>query len=203
VFHRTFALPVSSIVSMVPSKSAIFPYCIRPTSESSVSVEIFGRGLRLRKRVFFFERFTGGLDYNFEQPESSKAMLIIETDSVTCRDELLSVGKRKKLVAQVKDELLQSATFPQIVFTSERIRQSSQHRFDFQGTLTICGKSRPVTVDVAAIVTKHRVELDANAVVKMSDYRMQPSRSLTGIFGVKDAVSLRCLLWPEKPLDGK
>ena len=138
----------------------IFPYRIRPTSESSLSVEVAKRGLRRRKQVFFFERFTGGIDYNLNDPESSVATLITEADSLVCRDAILSAAKRKELARESEERTAADGGLPANRLHVSRIRRASQHRFDSHGTLTLCRKNQPIMVDVATIANKDRIELN-------------------------------------------
>jgi polyisoprenoid-binding protein YceI len=184
---------------MTPSAIDKFPFSIRPTSESSIGIEVFHSGIRRgRKHVFFFERYSGTLDYDPEVPESSSATLIIEAQSLACRDQDLSAKKRRELASRIKSEMLAASKFPEIVFSSTRIRKTAKHRFDFEGALRLGGKSQPMRADVAAIIARERIEIDATARVRLSDYGLHPPRSFFGLVGTKDEVIVRCLLWPER-----
>lgn len=185
---------------MSPGTTEAFTYAIRPTSESSFAVEVFKTGLlRRKKHIFFFGRYDGKLEYDFEHPERSNAEIRVDATSAVCRDEWISAEKRKDVLRVAKQEMLASNEHPHIVFSSREIRRKAQHRFEVDGTLTIRGIAKPVTLNVASVpVGKERFELDITARIKMTDYGLKPPSSMLGLIGTKDEMRVRCLLFPER-----
>ena len=177
-----------------------YSYSIRRTSESSVAVEVFKTGLMgRRKHILFVETYGGMLEYDFDNPERSRAELEFDANSIVCRDEWLSPEKRKEFLSTVKGEMLKVSQYPKITFSSGKIRKLAQHRFEVDGTLTIRGIAKPVTAEVAAIpVGKVRFELDITARIKFSDYGMERPSAMMGLIGTRDEMRLRCLLFPER-----
>jgi len=175
-------------------------YMIRPTSESSISLEIFRRGLLSRKKhVLFFESYGGELEYDAKEPHNSRFTLRIDTESAVCRDAWLKPEKRKRVVLETKSEMLSVGQFPQIIFSSGAIQRNARHRFEVTGTLTIHGDAKAVTLSTALImVGQNRIELDASGSVELTGYGLKVPPSLAGLWGVKPDAGLRLLLFPER-----
>jgi polyisoprenoid-binding protein YceI len=175
-------------------------YLVRPTSESSVAVQIFKSGLLTRrKHVLFFQQYRGELDYDCEKPEDSRIKLVFIASQVVCRDEWLTHEKRQSFLDSVRKEMLATDHHEEITFSSARIKRISPTRFELEGTLTLRGIVSPVVFELVAIQHgKDRLEIDGTARFKMSDYGIDRPSAFFGLIGTKDEVVLRFLLWPER-----
>ena len=175
-------------------------YIIRPTSESSVAVQVFKSGLMARrKHVLFLQQYSGEVDYDCENPENSHAQLVFDATSVVCRDEWLKLEKRQSFLSFVQKEVLAADRHEKITFSSERINRISPTRFQMQGTLNLRGLAKPVLFEVVVIQNgKDRLEIDGTAQLRMSDYGIDRPSAFFGLIGTKDEVVLRFLLWPER-----
>ena len=175
-------------------------YTIRPTSESSVAVQVFKSGLMARrKHVLFLQRYQGEVDYDCENPENSRVELVFEANSVVCRDQWLKPEKRQSLLTFVQKEVLATDRHEKIAFSSNRIKRISPTRFQMEGTLNLRGSAKPVVFEVVVIQNgKDRLEIDGTARLNMSDYGINRPTAMLGLIGTKDEVALRFLLWPER-----
>jgi polyisoprenoid-binding protein YceI len=175
-------------------------YIIRPTSESSVAVQLFKSGLMARrKHVLFLQQYSGELDYDCENPEKSRVQLIFDATSVECRDQWLKPEKRQCFLAFVRKEILGVDHHEKITFSSDRINRISSTRFQLEGTLSLRGRAKPVLFEVVVVQNgKDRLEIDSTARLRMSDYGIERPTTLFGLIGTKDEVVLRFLLWPER-----
>jgi polyisoprenoid-binding protein YceI len=176
-------------------------YIIRPTSESSVAAQVFKSGLLARrKHVLFLQQYRGEVDYDCENPENSRVQMVFDATSAVCRDQWLKSGKRESFLTFVQKEILAADDYEKITFSSNRINRISSTRFQLEGTLNLRGHAKPVLVDVTVIQNgKDRLEIDATAQLRMSDYGIDRPTELFGLIGTKDEVVLRFLLWPERP----
>jgi|SRR6185437_9679560 len=175
-------------------------YIIRPTSESSVAAQIFKSGLLARrKHVLFLQQYRGEVDYDCENPENSRVQMVFDATSAVCRDQWLKPGKRESFLAFVQKKILAADDYEEIAFSSNRISRISSTRFQLEGTLNFRGHAKPVLFEVAVIQNgKDRLEIDATAQLRMSDYGIDRPTELFGLIGTKDDVVLRFLLWPER-----
>lgn len=89
-----------------------------------------------------FKTFSGQIHYDPAAPEASSAALSIDTASWDIGDEDYNAEVRKP-------EWFDSQRHPQARFESTTIRALGQDRFEATGTLTLKGKSQPVTTQVS------------------------------------------------------
>jgi polyisoprenoid-binding protein YceI len=175
-------------------------YTIRPTSESSVAVQVFKSGLMARrKHTLFLEHYSGLVDYDSEHPEKSRVEVFFDANSVVSRDEWLKSEKRRELVAFVQNEILAVDRHAEIAFSSGRVERKSSTRFELEGTLSIRGNSRQVGSEIVVLTHgKDRLEIDGTARIKLSDFDIDRPSAFFGLIGTKDEINLRFLLWPER-----
>ena len=175
-------------------------YTIRPTSESSVGVEVFKTGLmKGRKHVLFFEHYRGELHYGDEIPEeNSRVELVVEAESAVCRDQWLNPQRQASVLACAKNDILATERHAQITFSAERFRRKGSNRFEVEGPLTIRSISKPLVAEVAILKVGDRLEVDGRARLKLSDYEVEPPRALWGLAGTKNEIGLRFLLFPQR-----
>jgi polyisoprenoid-binding protein YceI len=175
-------------------------YTVRPTSESSVSAQLFQSGLpRGRKHVLFLEHYRGKVAYDNANVENSRVELIFEATDLVCRDNRLTPAKQQRLLSFVQNEILAAEHHPQITFCSSRIQKTGWNQFDVEGLVTVRGQSKPMTLKVTAVrMGSNRLEIDGRGELKLSDYGAKTPRTFFGLMGIQDQVVLRFLLWPER-----
>ncbi len=185
---------------MSPVISNGHTFSIYRTSESSLAVELFKTGLMgRRKHVLFFERYQGTLDYDFDQPERSRGEIIVEANSLMCRDEGVKPEKRKEMAETFRAAMLDAETHPRIVLRTGEMRREAHRKFDVTGELMFRGISKAIKAEVMAVpVGAQRIELDVRARFKMSDFGITPPKAMMGLVGTQDEVAIRCLLFPER-----
>jgi polyisoprenoid-binding protein YceI len=175
-------------------------YTIRPTSESSIAVQVFKSGLMARrKHTLFVEHYSGLVDYDNEHPEKSRVEISFDANSLVSRDEWLKSEKRRELVTFVQNEILAVDRHAQIAFSSGRVERKSSTRFELEGTLSIRGNSRQVACEIVVLTHgKDRLEIDGISRIKLSDFEIDRPSAFFGLIGTKDEINLRFLLWPER-----
>jgi polyisoprenoid-binding protein YceI len=176
-------------------------YQIRPTAESTFTLEVSRTGLMAgKKHALFFEQYQGEVEYNAQRPENSKVQLAIEARSVTCKDQWLKdKSKRKKVVELAVNDMMDASQYPQLKFASTRIASKSKGQFEIQGDLTVRGITKPVAFEVAAKPAgEQRLEIDGDAEINLKDYGLKPPSEMMGLAGTKSKMVLRFLVWAEK-----
>lgn len=172
-------------------------YTISPSADSTIAIEVLKTGLmRKKKHLLFFENFQGNLSYVAQNPESSRANLIIDANSVVCRDQWLNTKKQNRITQYVKEDALVADGHRDIRFSSCRIFPKPLRGFVVEGELKICGISRMVKVNVVLNEKKHdALQLDGDATLCLSDFDIKPPSSFFGLVGTKDEALIRILLW--------
>jgi polyisoprenoid-binding protein YceI len=171
-------------------------YVIRPTGESSVSIELVRRGLRSRKHVLFFQQYQGEVEYDPEDLEQARATILVDVDSMVCRDASLTPSQRQEATGALK-ELLGAEDFPQLAFHSKAVQGVSRHRAEVTGLFTARGVASPASLQATVVpIGKDQLELDLTGTLRLSSYAIKPPSTWWGQPSLKDEAQLRMLLWP-------
>lgn len=173
---------------------------IRPSSESTFTLEVHKTGLMAGKKHFlFFEQYAGEIDFNAQHPENSKVQFTVEAASVTCKDQWIKREDRKKVVQAAVNDMLAASQYPQLKFSATRITGTGKGQFEIQGNLTVRGVTKPVTYQAAVKpVGEQRLEIDGDAQISLKDYGLKPPSSWMGLRGTSSKMTLRFLIWAEK-----
>lgn len=133
-------------------------------------------------------------------PAPSSAEVVLFADSLRDRQEKLSEGDRRKVDAQAAGpEVLDAEHHPRIEFRAERLALEpgggpGRLRGAVPGTLTLRGRSAPVTVDVEADRATSAWRVHGRAHLKQSAFGIAPFRAVGGAVGVKDEVEIELSL---------
>ena len=175
-------------------------YEIRPSNESTLRLEISRKGLLAGERhILFFDRYSGRILYDQQNPERSDMRFVVESRSCTCKDKWLKRKQREKVVSFTLRKMLAADRFPKIEFKSTGVTKKASHQYHVQGDLTIRGLTRPTFIQVAARqIGEERLEFDGEAIVRMDDYGMEPPTSILGFAGTKNKMRLRFLFWAKR-----
>jgi len=176
-------------------------YSIRPSPESTFTLEVFKTGLMAgKKHLLFFEQYEGELDYNTQRVEDSKVRFTVQASSVTCKDTWVKREDRKKIVDVALNDMMAANQYPQLTFVSSRILTRSKGMYEIQGDLTVRGISKPIVFQAAVkpVSDGLRLEIDGDARISHKDYGLKPISKFGGIIGTKDQMLLRFLVWAEK-----
>ncbi len=183
----------------MPEETARFE--IRPSAESTFTLEVAKTGLMAGKKHFlFFEQYTGEVNYDSQHPENSKVLLTVEARSVTCKDAWVKKKEqKKKIVDAAVNDMMAASQYPQLTFSSTRITGKSKGQYEIQGNLTVRGITKPITFVAAAKSSGiQRLEIDGDAHISLRDYGLKPPSALLGLIGTKSKMTLRFLVWAEK-----
>ncbi len=172
-------------------------YEIKPGPDSRFALEIYKTGLMSgKKHLLLFERFAGALNYDAAAPEASKLDLNVESASFAVKDDWVSANQAKSIREEAAGKNgLDVIKYPQIRFVSSSIAKSGE-AFTVQGTLTIRGIDKPVTVNVSMKPEPAGGELrfEGKAEVKLKDYGIKPPTAALGAVGTKNEMAVSFLL---------
>src|SRR5260370_12361936 len=103
-------------------------YAIRPAQESRFALQVFKSKLwEGRKHTFVFDRYSGALSYDREQPERSAIRFVVETASVRCVDDWVKPNQIKDIENAAKN-LMAAESYKQMMFQSTAITVKSSEQ---------------------------------------------------------------------------
>jgi polyisoprenoid-binding protein YceI len=172
-------------------------YTLSPSADSTLAVELAKTGLSRRKKILlFFEEFSGEMCFAEKNPGAFHLSLRIDAASVVCRDAGLSQKKCRAIAQFARNKALAAAAYPEIRFTSDSMRAKPLRGFVVEGALQIGGVVR--TVEVSMVLSprhKDSLQLDGDAALRLSDFRLPRPAAMLGLSGTKDEAAIRILLW--------
>jgi polyisoprenoid-binding protein YceI len=177
-------------------------YTILPSNDSTLAVEVYKTGLMKRKKhLLFFEQFRGELSYVPERPETSRVNMTIDVASLICRDKWLKPKRQQHVSSYTRKEVLAADQYPHITFASNRVTTKPIRGFSVEGVLSIRNMTRAVNLNLVVNQTKpETLQIDGDAVFRMSEFGIRQPSSLFGLVGTKDEVLIRLLLWATRPI---
>jgi polyisoprenoid-binding protein YceI len=181
-------------------------YTISPSPDSTLAIEIRKIGLVRRKHLFAFERFRGALIYDPELPLDTVLNLTVETDSLVCRDAREKPKHRERLTRLALGAVAGEGTHPELQIESRRFIAKPLRGYVVEGVLRFRGVDRSIKANIGfGNEKKNRLQIDADATVRLSDFGVRLPSSLFGLVRTEDEVVLHALIWgstnhTEKPI---
>jgi len=184
-------------LSRMPGEGEI-QYTISASDDSTIAVEVYKtRLMRKRKHLLFFRSFSGCFLHAPDRPENSRLDLTIDATSIICRDQWLRPRQQRRVTEYVRNVALAADRRPQIRFSSSRLTPKSLRGFVVEGVLNVGGITRVLKLNlVLSPRSNARLQLDADAAVRLSDFGIKPPSSRFGLVGTKDEALIHLLLWP-------
>jgi polyisoprenoid-binding protein YceI len=151
---------------------------IVPGPDSFFAVEVAKTKLWAgRKHVFHFSRYRG-------EVQDSSAVFTVEAASLSCKDDWVKPGQIKDIEKAALD-ILEPSKYPEIRFVSTRVVPGG-----VEGSLTIHGVTRPVTVAVE--------NYEGSASVSLAAFGLKPpSGAFRFAIGTADVMTVRFKLRAE------
>ena len=171
-------------------------FVIPPSPDSTISIEIKKAGLLKRKYFLVFTRFSGQLVYSEEDPLASALQLDIQTDGITCweadrKTQGRTIPRRAADLKSLSDKIHGGVSFVSQQFSPKPLRG-----YVMEGILGIAGVSRTIRANVGfGAVKKNRLQIDADARLRLSDFGIEPPPSFLGLIRTEDEIFLQILVW--------
>lgn len=173
-------------------------YTIAPGEGAKFALTVEKTGLmRGKKHIFVFERYEGQLSFDSQTPANSSVRLAIDARSIVCKDDWVSAKDLANVQKTALEDMLDAARSPSMSFVSTAIRAMPANSFEAQGTLTIRGKAKPVTVTIRLDARDAAVlKAEGSAKIRLTDYGLKPPSAVLGAIGTKDEMTLDFTLLP-------
>ena len=173
-------------MTSTPTTTAVRTFAIDKT-HSEIGFQV--RHLVTKVRGHFTD-FSGTLQFDEAQPDASSVTFSVNTASI-------DTGTPDRDTHLRSDDFFAVDTFPAITFASSRVTKRSAGLFDVEGTLTIRGTAKPITLPVTFLGAAKdpwgnaRVGFESEITINRTDYGLTWNAALeTGGFLVGDEVKI-------------
>jgi polyisoprenoid-binding protein YceI len=137
--------------------------------------------------------FKGEVLLNPDTVEKSSLRMVIDSDSLVVTDDV-SEKDRQEINRRMHHEVLETDSFPQIVYESSGISASKigegQYWIAMRGMLTLRGVTRNQPVSARVLLIGDILRATGELSVRQSDYGIQPVSAAGGTIRVKDVLKL-------------
>ncbi|MGA6986452.1 MAG: YceI family protein [Terriglobales bacterium] len=166
------------------------------TKGSTFTVKAFAAGLLSalgHSPTIAIPDFEGEIFLNPDAVEQSSLRIVIHSASLTVTDDI-SEKDRQEINRRMHDEVLESDSFPDIVYECSRVSASKtgegQYWAALNGELTLHGEKRTQPVSVRVSVNGSTLHATGDFSVRQSDYEIRPVSALGGTVKLKDELKL-------------
>ncbi len=179
------------MTSTEESQTGVVRYRIDP-SRSRVTVKAFVTGMLSafgHNPTIAVRKFEGTVEFSPEAPEKSSLNIRIKADSLEVTDDA-SDKDRREMERQMREEVLEAARYPEIVFESTSVSvepiMMSQYRAKIAGRLTLRGIARPCEINAQLIVSPDTLRANGEFPLRQSDFNIKQVSAVGGTIKLKD-----------------
>lgn len=166
------------------------------TKGSTFTVKAFAAGLLSalgHNPTIALPDFEGEIFLNPEAVEQSTLRMVIRAESLTVTDDI-SAKDREEIDRRMHQEVLESDSFPEIVYECSRGSASKtgegQYWVALNGELTLRGVTHSHPVSARVAVNGSILRATGEFTVRQSDYEIRPVSALGGAVKLKDELKL-------------
>ncbi len=171
-------------------------YKISPSPDSTLAIEIRETGLVKRKHLLVFEQYSGALIYDPEEPLESVLNLSIEVSSLACRGAAEKARRHHELARDIVEKALQADKHPALLIESRHFSAKPLRGFVVELAMQFRGIERQLKANLGfGALKRDRLQIDADATLRLSDYALPRPASLFGLVRTEDEVTLHALIW--------
>jgi len=148
----------------------------------------FGHNPRL-----FIRDFEGEAVFDPAAPHAAWVRMTAAADSLAVIDDI-NEKDRREIERVAREELLEAAHYPEIVFQSGIVRASQvakgRYRVRITGDLSLRGVTRELAIDAMALVEGDELRAQGGFQLRLSDFDIRPVSVAGGLLKLKDEVQL-------------
>jgi polyisoprenoid-binding protein YceI len=137
--------------------------------------------------------FTGQATFAREDARGASLSLTVQANSLYLLGEN-DIGSRQSIESALREDVLETAKFPEIVFKSKSV--TSERRGDgtfdvrLAGELTLHGVKKAITIPARVSVDKGTLHAIGVIELRQTDYKITPFSFVSGTVGIRDVVTL-------------
>jgi polyisoprenoid-binding protein YceI len=165
-------------------------------SQSRFTVQAFAQGalsVFAHSPTFVIRAFTGEIRLAPEVMADAALHLAVQADSLALSDSV-SAKDREEIERRMRQEVLETAAYPQIVFQSTEIAASKiaegWYRLEIAGKLSLHGVTNHQRLDAQLRVSEDEIRLSGDCALSQQAYRIKRVSALGGMITVKDELKL-------------
>lgn len=166
-------------------------YTIQP-AQSTFSVRAFATGLLSafgHDPTISIPDFEGDICVGADIAAQSSLILTIRSDSLTCSDDIRDKD-RAEINRMMHEQVLQSDSFPDIVYECSRLTASKTGEGNYwvalNGDLTLHGVKRSQPVSARVSLNGDTLKAAGEFSIRQSDYEIEPVSAVGGTIKLKD-----------------
>jgi polyisoprenoid-binding protein YceI len=184
--------PTEERLPLIPyGLPAVASYRIDP-SQSRFMVKAFAGGFLsafAHDHNIAVREFSGDVQFTFGTVAPASLQLRIKSASLAVTDKV-SAGDRQKIEGTMRDEVLESGKYPEIVFKSTNVSAAKtgegQYQAKISGELTLHGVTRPLTIPAELEFGASSLRARGGFSLKQSSFEIKPVSVAGGTVKVKD-----------------
>jgi polyisoprenoid-binding protein YceI len=162
------------------------------TSASQFTAQVFSGGILSafgHSPTIAIRDFSGEAHVNPDEPERSSLTITIRADALAVKDDI-SDKDRREIERTMKQEILETAAYPEIVYECSNIATTKTAEGQFSatlnGNLTMHGATRPQAVNARVTLTEDSLRAFGNFSIRQTDYDLKLASVAGGALKVKD-----------------
>lgn len=134
--------------------------------------------------------FAGEVRHPPDAPERSSLRMTIEAATLAETGPAFSEEDRRSIDRDIREKVLETSRYPQIVFRSTRILRKGAGRFEIRGILALHGFSRNVTVPTEVTVEGDVLTARGKFSIRHSEFGMERLSAVGGTIKATDEIRL-------------
>jgi polyisoprenoid-binding protein YceI len=177
--------------AIVGEKSAAPRYAL-DTSSSKFTVQAFATGMLSslgHSPTFAVRDFAGEASFDPAAPGDASLVLRIRADSLEVMDDIKSKDRRE-MESTMNESVLESAKYPEIVFTSTNVSfnklNEGRYQVNVSGNLSLHGVTRPLTAPAQLAVLGDTFRASGEFPLSQASFGIQPVSVAGGTLKLKD-----------------
>ncbi len=162
----------------------------------SFKVQAFAEGMLSfmgHNPTFAVRRYGGEIQFAADNQVVDSMLLVIQAETLSLRDKM-SAKDAAEIERAMREDVLETTRFPEIVFVSKDIsmRRISGERFQVAATgfLSLHGETREQTIEAEAVTGGENIRAQGEFLLHQSDFNIKQVKALGGTLKVKDAVEI-------------
>jgi polyisoprenoid-binding protein YceI len=170
------------------TKEAVIAGYLIDSGVSRFTARAFASGLLSglgHNPVIAIPDFTGEANWNPAAPQQASLRFRIRAASLAVQNEI-SDKDRREMERIMREEILETDKYPEIVFESTSVSVAQNNRFDIEGNLTLHGVTRRERVPAQVAVTGEMLRAFGDFTLRQSDYRIKLASVAGGALKLKD-----------------
>lgn len=193
--RRLLYLALATLLFHAAPLSAQETLAIQPEREGGELVLLVEKtGLLAGKQHrLLFPEYSGTVTYFRDKPTLSSVQFKADVNSLKVTDAWIKEQDRKKIYEYtLSDKMLDARQYPELSFVSREMAKIGEPaRYQVDGTLSIRGKQKPVTVTVNIVdAGAGGVTVEGKCGFRLSDFDLKRPSAALGTIGTKDEVAV-------------